>query len=339
MDHHWRVSEDCRRGRIIGALSAAIIGIMCLFGGPSGQAAAAENYPNRSISLVVAFEAGGSTDISARLVARELSKVLGQQVIIDNRPGAGGRLGTRRFSEAKPDGYTLLWGSGSTLTVSPVLYADQKYVKELTPISVGVTQPFLFAASTATGAKTLKEFVALAKKEPGKLNFASAGVGSSNHLLGEIFMVSTGTDLRHVPYKGGASARDAVARNEAQLMDEVLSPLIGSIEAGQLQPLLITSDTRHPLFPNVPTATEAGLPDLAIVGFFGLLAPAKTPPAIVHVLNAAMKKALAEPDLRKALAAAGFDPAYSSPEGFTSLIEKGRARYGDIVARRKIKLE
>lgn len=339
MNQYSRSVENRGRGRILSILSAAIMGIVCLFVVSNAPVVAAGNYPSRTITLVVAFEAGGSTDISARLIARELSKVLGQQVIIDNRPGAGGRLGTRRFAEAQPDGYTLLWGSGSTLTVSPVLYADQQYVKELTPVSLGVTQPFIFAASTATGTKTLKDFVALAKSEPGKLNFASAGVGSSNHLLGEIFMASTGTDIRHVPYRGGASARDAVAKNEAQLMDEVLSPLIGSIEAGQLQPLLITSDTRHPLFPDVPTAVEAGLPDLAIVGFFGLLAPSKTSPEIVNVLNLAMKKALAEPALRKALDAAGFDPAYSAPEGFTSLIEKGRARYGDIVARRKIKLE
>ncbi|KIZ45280.1 ABC transporter substrate-binding protein [Rhodopseudomonas palustris] len=315
-----------------------ITALACLLGVDATPTFAAAPFPNRPITLIVAFEAGGSTDISARLVARQLSEVLGQQVVVDNRPGAGGRLGTRRFSEAEPDGYTLLWGSGSTLTVSPVLYDDQQYVKELTPVSLGVTQPFLFAASTATGAKTLKDFIALAKAEPGKLNFASAGVGSSNHLLGEIFMAATGTELRHIPYKGGASARDAVAKNEAQLMDEVLSPLIGSIKAGQLQPLLITSDTRHPLFPNVPTAAEAGVPDLAMVGFFALLAPAKTPPDIVRTLNVAMKKALDEPSLRTALDRAGFDPAYSSPEDLQRRIEQGRARYGDIVVRRKIKI-
>ena len=300
---------------------------------------AAGPYPGRPITLVVAFEAGGSSDISARLVAQELTRILGQQVIVENRPGAGGRPGTRRLSEATPDGYTLLWGSGSTLTVSPMLYPDQQYVKNLTPISLGVTQPFIFVASTATGAKTVQDIVNLAKQRPGKLNFASAGVGSSNHLLGEIFMASTGTEFEHVPYKGGASARDAVAKNESQLMDEVLSPLIGSIRAGHLQPLFITSDVRHPLFPDVPTAVEAGLPDLAIVGFFALLAPAKTPPEIVQTLNAAMKEALGSPSLRTALDASGFDAAYSTPADLVRLLEKGRSQYGDIIARRKIKLE
>lgn len=299
----------------------------------------AAGYPNRPITIIVAFEPGGSSDISARLVAQELGTVLGQQIIIENRPGAGGRPGTRRLAEAAPDGYTLLWGSGSTLTVSPVLYADQQYVGSLTPISLGVTQPFIFVASTGLGVTTTADFVSLVKQQPRKYNFASAGVGSSNHLLGEIFMASTGTQLTHVPYRGGASARDAVAKNEAQLMDEVLSPLVGSIRGGQLQPLFVTSDARHPLFPEVPTASEVGLPDLAIVGFFALLGPAKMPPDVVQTLNGAMKKALESKELRAALDLRGFDAAYSTPEDLARLIEKGRKQYGDIVARRNIKID
>lgn len=303
------------------------------------SATAAGAYPNRPITIIVAFEPGGSSDISARLIAQELTGILGQQVIIENRPGAGGRPGTRRLAEAAPDGYTLLWGSGSTLTVSPVLYADQQYVRSLTPISLGVTQPFIFVTPAALGTKTVGEFVALAKQKPGQLNFASAGVGSSNHLLGEIFMAATGTQLTHVPYRGGASARDAVVKNEAQLMDEVLSPLVGSIREHQLEPLFVTSDARHPLFPDVPTASEAGLPDLAIVGFFALLGPDHLPSDIVQTLNGAMKKALESKDLRAALDLRGFDAAYSSPEELSRLIEKGRKQYGNIVARRNIKID
>jgi len=304
-----------------------------------GAATATAAYPNRPITLVVAFEAGGSSDISARLLAQELTRLLGQQVIVENRPGAGGRPGTRRAADAAPDGYTLLWGSGSALTVSPLLYADQQYVRNLTPISLGVTQPFIFVSSSAIGARTVQDLIALAKQQPGKLNFASAGVGSSNHLLGEIFMASTGTEFEHVPYRGGASARDAVVKNEAQLMDEVLSPLIGSIRAGQLQPLFITSETRHPLFPDVPTAAEAGLPDLAVVGFFALLGPAKLPSEIVQTLNEAMKQALGSASLRAALDAKGFDAAYGTPTDLQGLIEKGRKQYGEIIARRNIKVD
>lgn len=301
-----------------------------------GVGIGASPYPNRPITLVVAFEAGGSSDISARLVAQHLSRILGQPVIIENRPGAGGRAGTRRAADSPSDGYTLLWGSGSTLTVSPKLYEDQRYVGDLAPVSLAVTQPFIFVAAPEIGTKTVPELVALAKQQPGKLNFASAGVGSSNHLLGEIFMAATGTEFEHVPYRGGASAREALMRQEAQLMNEVLAPLIGSIRAGRLQPLFVTSDARHPLFPEVPTAAEVGLPDLAIVGFFALLAPAKTPADIVQALNAAMKEALGSPALRSALDDSGFDVAYSTSAGLAQLIEKGRRQYGDIIARRNI---
>ncbi|MBR0843255.1 tripartite tricarboxylate transporter substrate binding protein [Bradyrhizobium liaoningense] len=320
------------------ATSVFLLGLIVLSLFP-GTAAATAAYPNRPITLIVAFEAGGSSDISARLLAQELTKLLGQQVLVENRPGAGGRPGTRRAADAAPDGYTLLWGSGSALTVSPLLYADQQYVRNFTPISLGVTQPFIFVSSTTIGAKTAQDVVALARQQPGKLNFASAGVGSSNHLLGEIFMASTSTEFEHVPYKGGASARDAVVRNEAQLMDEVLSPLIGSIRAGQLQPLFITSESRHPLFPDVPTAAEAGLPDLAIVGFFALLGPARLPSEIVQTLNEAMKQALGSASLRAALDANGFNAAYSTPADLQRLIEKGREQYGEIIARRNIKIE
>ncbi|WP_454648745.1 Bug family tripartite tricarboxylate transporter substrate binding protein [Bradyrhizobium liaoningense] len=337
---HGRETRD-RRRRYLRAIVVPHLFVVLLvgLGLVSQPAAAAGTYPNRPVTIIVAFEPGGSSDISARLVAQELTTILGQQVIIENRPGAGGRPGTRRLAEAAPDGYTLLWGSGSTLTVSPVLYADQKYVDSLTPISLGVTQPFIFVASTALGVKSVGDFVALAKQQPRKLNFASAGVGSSNHLLGEIFMASTDTQLTHVPYRGGASARDAVTKNEAQLMDEVLSPLVGAIQARQFQPLFVTSATRHPLFPDVPTASEVGLPDLAIVGFFALLGPARLPPDVVAVLNAAMKKALDSKELRASLDLRGFDAAYSTPEDLARLIEKGRKQYGDIVARRNIKID
>lgn len=328
-----------RRNLPASAVLHLIIVVLVGLGRLSAPSWAAGAYPNRPITIIVAFEPGGSSDISARLVAQELTNILGQQVIIENRPGAGGRPGTRRLAEAAPDGYTLLWGSGSTLTVSPVLYPDQQYVGSLTPISLGVTQPFIFVASTALGVTSVGDFVAMAKQQPRKLNFASAGVGSSNHLLGEIFMASTDTQLTHVPYRGGASARDAVAKHEAQLMDEVLSPLVGSIQAHQLQPLFVTSETRHPLFPEVPTASEVGLPDLAIVGFFALLGPANLPPDIVAALNAAMKKALDSKDLRAALDLRGFDAAYSTPQDLAQLIAKGRKQYGDIVTRRNIKID
>ncbi|MGJ7498028.1 Bug family tripartite tricarboxylate transporter substrate binding protein [Variovorax sp. RT4R15] len=299
----------------------------------------AQAYPSRPITLVVSFEPGGSTDISARAVAQELSAVLGQPVVVDNKPGAGGRIGTKYAALAKADGYTLLWGSGSTLTAGPVLYPDQGHVAGMAPISLGATQPFVFVTTPATGAKTLAEFVALAKRRPGELNFASAGTGSSNHLLGEIFMSATGIQLVHVPYKGAASAKEGLLKGDAQLMDEVVSPLIGALRANQLVPLFITSDTRDRLFPSIPTAAEVGLPDLAITGFFGLLAPGGTPPEVLTRLNGAMKKALAAPAVSQAFDNLGFTAAYSAPEEMQARIAQGKATYQRVVSERKIKVD
>ena len=301
--------------------------------------AVAGPFPERPINLVVPFEAGGSTDVSARVVAKALADVLGQPVVVQNQPGAGGRIGTRRVATAEPDGYTLLWGSGSTLAVAPVLYPDQTYLTGLVPVGLGALQPFLFVTSPETGARTVGDLVALARRKPDALNFASAGVGSSNHLLGEIFMSATATKFTHVPYKGATSARDAVIRGDAQLMDEVLAPLLAQIKAGQLVPLLITSQTRDPSLPDVPTAAEAGLPDLAITGFFGLMAPPKTSPDVVATLNAALKKALASAELRKSFDAMSFDVGNGSADDLAAIISRGRERYSRIVAERNIRVE
>lgn len=301
--------------------------------------AQAAPYPERPVTIVVPFEAGGSTDVSARVVARALSDVLRQPVVVLNQPGAGGRIGTRRVASAEPDGYTLLWGSGSTLAVAPVLYPEQSYLTTLVPISLGALQPFLFVTSPATGTKTIGELVALARGKPGELNFASAGVGSSNHLLGEIFMSATATKFTHVPYKGATSARDAVIRGDAQLMDEVLAPLLAQVRTGQLLPLLITSAARDPALPNVPTAAEAGLADLAITGFFGLMAPPGTPADVVATLNAAMRKALASDALRKSFDAMSFEVGSGSAEDLAAIIARGRERYGRIVAERSIRVD
>lgn len=296
-------------------------------------------FPSRPITLVVSFEPGGSTDLSARVVAQELTHLLGQQVVVENRVGAGGRIGTKSVALARPDGYTLLWGSGSSLTAAPALFPDQVHVATLVPVSLGATQPFVFVTTPATGAKTAAELVALARRRPGAMNFASAGVGSSNHLLGEIFMASTGAQLVHVPYKGSASAKEALLKGDAQLMDEAVSPLLPQLRAGQLVPLFVTGEVRDPLLPDVPTAQEAGLPDLTITGFFGLLAPAGTPADIVARLNAATKEALATPAVREAFAKVGFIGSASTPAQLAERIAQGRSRYERIVRERGIRVE
>ena len=316
--------------------SLFLLAAACVLGSATAQAQA---WPSRPITLIVSFEPGGSTDISARAVAQELAVQLKQPVVVDNRSGAGGRIGTKAAALAKPDGYTLLWGSGSSLTAAPAIYPNQEHVATLVPVSLGATQSFVFVTHPGLDVRTVQDFVALAKRQPGKLNFASAGMGSSNHLLGEIFLATTGAPVVHVPYKGAVMAKDAVIRGEAQLMDEVSSPLIGALRAGQLVPLFMTGDRRDPAFPDIPTAAEAGLPEMNIQGFFGLLAPAGTPPEIVTRLNEAMRAALASAPVAKAFGNLGFTTAYSTPEQMATRIAEGRATYARIVRERQIHVD
>jgi len=314
----------------------SLLAAACLLG---GTVARADAWPSRPVTLIVSFEPGGSTDISARAVAQALSVELKQAVVVENRAGAGGRIGTKAAAMARPDGYTLLWGSGSSLTAAPAIYPNQEHVATLVPVSLGATQAFVFATNPGLGVRTVQEFVALAKREPGKLNFASAGAGSSNHLLGEIFLAATGAPVVHVPYKGAVMAKDAVIRGEAQLMDEVSSPLIGALRAGQLVPLFMTGERRDPAFPDIPTAAEAGLPEMTIQGFFGLLAPAGTPPEIVARLNAAMRAALASEPVARTFGNLGFTTAYSTPGQMAARIAEGRATYDRIVKARQIRVD
>lgn len=320
-----------RRRAALSLLAAA-----CLLG---GTVARADAWPSRPVTLIVSFEPGGSTDISARAVAQALSVELKQPVVVENRAGAGGRIGTKAAAMARPDGYTLLWGSGSSLTAAPAIYPNQEHVATLVPVSLGATQAFVFVTNPGLGVRTVQEFVALAKREPGKLNFASAGAGSSNHLLGEIFLAATGAPVVHVPYKGAVMAKDAVIRGEAQLMDEVTSPLIGALRAGQLVPLFMTGERRDPAFPDIPTAAEAGLPEMTIQGFFGLLAPAGTPPEIVARLNATMRAALASEPVARTFGNLGFITVYSTPGQMAARIAEGRATYDRIVKARQIRVD
>lgn len=323
--------SSIRRHALFVFLAAA-----CLLG---SNAARAETWPSRPVTLIVSFEPGGSTDISARAVAQALAVELKQPVIVENRAGAGGRIGTKVAALARPDGYTLLWGSGSSLTAAPAIYPNQEHVATLVPVSLGATQSFVFVTNPALGVRTVQEFVALAKREPGKLNFASAGAGSSNHLLGEIFLAATGAPVVHVPYKGAVMAKDAVIRGEAQLMDEVSSPLIGALRAGQLVPLFMTGERRDPAFPDIPTAAEAGLPEMTIQGFFGLLAPAGTPPEIVARLNGAMRAALTSEPVARTFGNLGFTTVYSTPGQMAARIAEGRATYDRIVKARQIRVD
>lgn len=308
---------------------------------PLCSVVSAQSFPARPITIVVGSTAGSATDGLARAVAAEVGKETGQSVIIENRAGAFGSIAAQYVARSQPDGYTVFMTTNTTQSANPHLLKKLSYdpLKDFAPVALLAKGPLLLVVNPKLGVNSIAELVALAKRQPGKLNFASAGMGSSNHLLGEIFLATTGAPVVHVPYKGAVMAKDAVIRGEAQLMDEVSSPLIGALRAGQLVPLFMTGDRRDPAFPDIPTAAEAGLPEMNIQGFFGLLAPAGTPPEIVTRLNEAMRAALASAPVAKAFGNLGFTTAYSTPEQMATRIAEGRATYARIVRERQIHVD
>ncbi len=304
-------------------------------------AAQAQEYPAKPVTIVVPFAPGGPTDITARTLGDQLARSLGQQFIVENKPGAGSRLGAKYVAGATPDGYTLLWGSGSSLAVAPLLYKDAGYdpEKSFAPVSIGAATPFLIAIGATVPAQNMRELVALARREPGKLNFASAGPGSSLHLIGEMLKAAGGIDLTHVPYKGGAPARNAVLAGEAQITFDAIAVLGPYVTAGKLRAVAVTGAGRHPMFPDVPTTAEVGLPGVVATAWFGMVAPAGTPAAIVEKLSGAMRQAVAATEIRERFTKLGFDAVGSTPAEFAAFIAEDRARYKRIIDSAGIRVE
>lgn len=271
---------------------------------------AAQTWPNRPIRLVVAFPASGTTDIIARGVAAEISKSLGQQVYVDNRPGAGGNIGTDLVAKSPPDGYTIVMGTVGTHAINVSLYSKLPYdaVKDFAPVTLVASVPNVLEVNPSLPVKTVKELIAYAKANPGKLNFASSGSGTSIHLSGELFKSITGVDMLHIPYKGSAPAITDLIGGQANLMFDNLPSSIGHIKAGQLRAIAVTTLTRSPALPDVPTIAESGVPGYEASSWFGVLAPAGTPKEIVARLHDEIVKALKTPVLRKYLQGQGAEP-------------------------------
>jgi tripartite-type tricarboxylate transporter receptor subunit TctC len=291
-----------------------------------------EAYPSKPVRLILPFPPGGGTDILGRLVAERLSARLGQPVVTDNRGGAGGNLGAEAAAHAAPDGYTLLLAA-TTLAISPSLYAKLSYdpLKDLAPISLVATVPNVMVTHPSVPASTLQEFIALAKAKPGEMNFGSGGSGTSNHLGGELFNMVAGVKLVHVPYKGvNLAMNDAMAGN-IQLVLIGIPAAAPQIKAGKLRALAVLAPQRSAALPDVPTATEAGLPDLDVTTWYGLLAPAATPRAIIARLNAEIVHTMREPELNERLAAMAVDPVTSTPEEFAVYIRQEAAKWGEVV--------
>ena len=300
-----------------------------------------QTYPNKAVRMVVPFAAGaGSNDIMARLVAQKLSDNFGQQVVVDNRPGASGIIGTDIVAKAQPDGYTVLMMS-LTLTVNPSLYNKLPYhtEKDLTPVTEVASAPLMLVTHPSLPVKSVQEFIAYAKANPGKLNFGSGGPGTTPHLAGEMLKTMAGIRVIHIPYKGGAPALADLVGGQIQFMCENIPGTLPFAKAGRLRALAITDKKRSPLLPEMPTLDESGLKGYEIVGWNGLFVPAGTSPAIVNKLHAAVVKALALPDVRERLTTMGADGIGNTPQQFTAFIKAEIVKWAKVVKDAGIKIE
>ena len=307
----------------------------------SATLSAQDTWPNRSVTMIVPFPPGGSTDVIGRVVGEGLRQVLGQPVVIDNRGGAGGSLGTAAIAKAAPDGHTIGMGTASTLAINPAVYSNLIYdvTKDLAAITNIAAVPNVMTVHPALPAKSVAELIALAKAEPGKLSYASAGNGSVSHLMGEQFKLATGTNLVHVPYRGvGPALNDAVG-GQVQVMYDNLPSSLALIQAGKLRALAVSSPKRLEALPDVPTFAELKLDDIDWMAFFGVVAPAGTPAGVVERLAAAVKQVLTMPEVREKLAGQQAILIGNAPAEFSAQIARELERFRRAVTAANIKVE
>ena len=308
---------------------------------PLGNAARADDFPSRPIHLIVPYAAGGSADATARVLARQIGKRTGQTIVVENRGGSAAIVGTEFVNKADPDGYTLLLGQSGPISINPAVYKDLPYdpVKDFAPISLTSAYPYLMVVNRSLGVKTLQEFVALAKSKPGALNYGTTGVGASNHLLTELFDLKAGIKMTHIPYRGTALAvADLVAGQVQVVFSDPISAL-QLVNSGMLVALAVTSKDRSPVAPNVPTIAESGYPGFDAVGWHGILAPAKTPPAIIAKLNAEIVQALKDPETKSLLESQAIQIVGNSPQEFASYIKQDIALWKEVAEQAKIEVK
>jgi len=306
-----------------------------------GSFASAADYPTRPVSLVVAFTPGGPSDVLARIVGKKLEVLLKQPFVIENRPGAGGNIAAESVARAAPDGYTLLNGNNSILATNASLYKKIAYdaEKDFAPISLLGLQPNILVVNPQVPARTMADLVALAKQNPGKLNFASSGYGAAAHLAGELFKTEAQIDIVHVAYKGAAPALQDVIAGHVQMMFATSASVIGHIKSGALRPLAVTTLKRTPLLPDVATVDELGIKGFDATTWHGLVAPAGTPKEIIATLQAATMDALKDTDVRQQLENLGVDVAGSTPEEFAAYIRSETPKWTAVVKASGAKLD
>lgn len=295
-------------------------------------AGAAERYPERPIRLIQPFPPGGGADVAARFVGQALSERLGQSLVVDNRGGAGGAIGTEIASQAVPDGYTLLMATASTIVIHP-LVAKVRFdaLRDFDPAAQVAIVPLILVVHPAVPARSVQELIALARAQPGRLHFASSGEGTISHLAGELFKLLTGTDLVHVPYRGGGPARTALIGGEVQLNFGNMLATIPDVRAGRLRALAVSTARRTAGVPELPTLQEAGVPDYEVVQWSGMLAPRGVARARIERINREVNAVLAEPRTRKFFLAGGSEAAGGSPEAFGALIRAEIAKWSRVV--------
>jgi tripartite-type tricarboxylate transporter receptor subunit TctC len=306
----------------------------------SAQLVEADDYPSRAITLVVPYAAGGGNDAMARIVADRMSRSLGQQIVIENRGGAGGTIATRAVAKSPPDGYTLVIGGTGTLAVNPTLYANAGYDprRDFAPVGLIATSALVILVHPSVEANTVPELIAYAKKHPGKLNYASAGPGSGIHLAAELFASMAGIKLTHVPYKGSGPALNDLIGGHVQIYFSSLPPAVGMRSEGKVRALAVTGPKRSQIFPDLPTVTEEALPGYEAVLHYGIAAPAGTPGAIVDQLNAALRDALASDETKTLLEGTGAEAMPSTPEEYAADIDSEETRWSRIVKDIGVKL-
>ena len=314
----------------LGSIASAVVLGAGLLGGTS---ALAQAYPTKPVTIIVPFAAGGTTDILARIIGQALTAELGQSVVVDNRAGAGGNIGGQAAAKATPDGHTLFMGTVCTHAINASLYKKMPFdpVKDFAPLTRVANVPNLLVANPAQPYKSVKDLIAYAKANPGKVNFGSSGNGSSIHLSGELFKSLAKVDMQHVPYKGSAPAVTDLLGNQIGIMFDNMPSAIQHVRSGKLVPLAVTTAKRSPELPNVPTIAEAGVPGYEATSWFGMFAPAGTPAPVLAKLNAAIVKVLAQPDVKKKINEQGAEVYSETPEQFAAFIQAESVKWGKVV--------
>ncbi len=329
-----------RHSRARRALLAAMA-VLCSATVPAMSASAAEAFPSRPIRLIVPFTPGGTTDILARLVAQKAGETLGQPMVVENRPGAGGNIGAEAAARSAADGYTLLMGTLGTQVTNQFIYPRMPYdsATDFAPVTLVANSPNVLLANSTLAANTIGELIALAKREPGKINYASTSTGGSPHLSGELLNMMAGVKMQHVPYKGAAPAMNDLLAGQVNLMFDNLPSALAQIQGGRIKALAVTGVKRASVLPSVPTVRESGLPDYEVNSWFGLLAPAGTPPERLRQLQQAVDKVLAMPDVRKRIQELGAEPGGEGSAAFSAQIKADTDKWSRVIRTAGIKAQ